>query len=146
MTQQSKKIRDLENRASVSEVCDVLIRFGGLLSPTARHFDVARGTLLRYIERHPEAQAAVEQGREKTVDTAESVLLRTIEGSLPGVTARDQIDAAKFLLTCFAKSKERGYASRVEAEVTGKDGAPLVPLTINIAPEIYDKSNDGKPE
>lgn len=85
----------VESKFSVEEVCDVLTRFAGLVYPAARHLDVSRGALLRYIECHPEAKAAMDAGREQTIDQAESILLRVIEGSLQGCPTRDRMEAAK---------------------------------------------------
>lgn len=108
----------VESKYSVEEVCEVLNRFGGLVYPAARHLDVSRGALVRYIERHPEAKKAMESGREQTIDQAESVILRAIEGSLPGVTPRDRLDAAKLLLMQLDRGRQRGYGERVVQEIS----------------------------
>lgn len=108
----------VESKYSVGEVCEVLNRFGGLVYPAARHLDVSRGALVRYIERHPEAKKAMESGREQTIDQAESVILRAIEGSLPGVTPRDRLDAAKLLLMQLDRGRQRGYGEKVVQEIS----------------------------
>ena len=53
------------------------------------------------------------------------------------------VSTAKYITSTIGK--KRGYTTRIENEVTGKDGAPLAPLTVCISPEIYDEKNDGKP-
>lgn len=124
----------IESKYNVQDVSDILIRFGGLVYPAARHMEVSRSALVKYIERHPEAKKAMEYGREQTIDKAESVILRAVEGSLPGCTSRDQIDAAKILLMQLDRGRRRGYGEKVIQEVTGKDGAPFAPPSIIIQP------------
>jgi hypothetical protein len=75
---------------------------------------------VRYIDRHPEAQKAMEAGREQTIDQAESILLRIIEGSLQGCTPRDRMEAAKMLLLSFDRGRKRGYGEKVIQEVDTK--------------------------
>ena len=133
-----RKAKLIESKFTVAEVSDLLVRFGGLVYPAARHMDVSRSALVKYIERHPEAKKAMEYGREQTIDKAESVILRAVEGSLPGCTSRDQIDAAKILLMQLDRGRKRGYGEKVIQEVTGKDGAPLAPLSIVIQPVKVD--------
>lgn len=116
---QKKKQKHLvESKFSVEEVCDVLTRFGGLVYPAARHLEVSRGALVRYIDRHPEAKAAMEAGREQTIDQAESILLRVIEGSLQGCTPRDRMDAAKIVLMNLDRGRKRGYGEKIEQEIS----------------------------
>ena len=111
------KAKLIESQYTVEEICDILTRFGGLVYPSARHIGVSRGALLKYIERHPEAKKAVESGREQTIDKAESVILRAVEGSLPGCNSRDMIDAAKILLMQLERGRKRGYGEKITQEV-----------------------------
>ena len=101
----------------MEEVCDILTRFGGLVYPAARHIGVSRNALIKYIDRHPDAKKAMEHGREQTIDKAESVILRAVEGSLPGCNSRDRIDAAKILLMQLERGRKRGYGEKITQEV-----------------------------
>ena len=119
-----RKPQLIESKYSVEEVCDILTRFGGLVYPAARHMEVSRGALVKYIERHPEAKTAMENGREQTIDKAESVILRAVEGSLPGCNSRDMIDAAKILLMQLERGRKRGYGEKITQEVNSNQ--PIV--------------------
>ena len=49
-----KSLRNLENRFSVSDVCEALDTFYGLIQPAARRLKCSRMSLYNYIEKHPE--------------------------------------------------------------------------------------------
>lgn len=137
-----KSFRNLENRYTVTEVANVLRKFYGLILPASRELGCSRGALYRFIDRHPEAKKIVEEGRDELLDSAESVLARILNGAM-SASAGERLEAAKYITSTIGK--KRGYTTRIENEVTGKDGAPLAPLTVCISPEIYDEKNDGKP-
>lgn len=137
-----KSYRNLESRYSVAEVANVLRKFYGLIQPASRELGCSRGALYRFIDRHPEAKKIVEEGRDELLDSAESVLVRILNGNI-SASAGERLEAAKYVTSTIGK--KRGYTTRTETELTGKDGAPLAPLTVTISPEIYDEKNDGKP-
>ena len=132
-----KSYRNLENRYTVAEVANVLRKFYGLIQPASRELGCSRGALYRFIDRHPEAKKIVEEGRDELLDSAESVLVRILNGGI-SASAGERLEAAKYVTSTIGK--KRGYTT-----LTGKDGAPLAPLTVTISPEIYDEKNDGKP-
>jgi hypothetical protein len=123
-----RKGKLIESKYTVEEVCDILTRFGGLVYPSARHMGVSRNALVKYIDRHAEAKKAMEHGREQTIDKAESVILRAVEGSLPGCSSRDMIDAAKILLMQLERGRRRGYGEKITQEVNSNQ-----PIVINRA-------------
>ena len=122
-----RKGKLIESQYTVEEICDILTRFGGLVYPAARHIGVSRHALVRYIDRHPEAKKAMEHGREQTIDKAESVILRAVEGSLPGCNSRDMIDAAKILLMQLERGRKRGYGEKITQEVSSNQ-----PIVVNL--------------
>lgn len=121
----------LESRYTVAEIAERLEKYYGIISATARSLGVGRNNLSRYLKRHPEAWEAHKQAREKLVDRAEQTLIQAIEGF--DIDARSAIDAAKFILQ-YMGGDERGYSFKQKVEVTGKEGAPIIPPTIIIKP------------
>lgn len=136
-----KSLRNLENRFSVSDVCEALDTFYGLIQPAARRLKCSRMSLYNYIEKHPELKKNVQQGREKLLDRAESILIQILDGSLDASTG-EKLEAAKYIMSTIGKT--RGYTTKTESEVTGKNGTPLAPIVVNIPSEITDEKNDGK--
>lgn len=85
----------------------------GNLTEAARILGVARMTVYRYCKRYSTIQQALDDEREKWIDTAEQKLMKSVEkGSIPAII---------FFLKTMGKS--RGYVER--QEVTGKDGEGL---------------------
>ena len=76
----------------------------GIVSHVARALGVDRSAVYRARERHPEVRAALEDSRERIVDTAESALLEKIQAG--------DTTAIIFTLKCLGKS--RGYVERQE--------------------------------
>lgn len=126
-----KQAFKLESRYTVSEIAERLEKYYGIISATARSLGVDRSNLSRYLQRHPEAWNAHKQAREKLVDRAEQTLIQAIEGFDNDPKAA--LDAAKFIMQ-YMGGDERGYSFRQKVEVTGKDGAPIIPPSIIIQP------------
>jgi hypothetical protein len=125
----------IESRYTVTEVAECLEKHYGIISAAANELQVGRNNLSRYLKRHPEALEAYKQSRERLVDRAENTLVRALEAFK--ADPKSAIDAAKFILQ-YMGGEERGYSSRQKVEVTGKDGAPLAPLSIVIQPVKVD--------
>ena len=58
-----KLYRNRENRYTVAVVAAVLHRFYGLIPSASRELGGSRGALYRFIDRYPEAETIVEEGR-----------------------------------------------------------------------------------
>jgi hypothetical protein len=121
----------IESRYTVAEVAECLEKHYGIISAAAHELQVGRNNLSRYLRRHPEAWEAYKQSREKLVDRAENTLVKALEAFK--ADPKSAIDAAKFILQ-YMGGEERGYSSRQKVEVTGKDGAPIIPPSIIIQP------------
>lgn len=112
-----KNYRKLESRYSVEQVCEILHKYHGLVLQSSRQLGCSRGALCRFIDRHPEARKAQEEGREAILDLAEGVLIQNL--------GRLDLEAAKFALSTLGK--QRGYTTRTETEVTS-GGEPIRPV------------------
>lgn len=77
---------------------------------------VARSTVSEAVNASPRLKAAVETAREATLDDVETAIE---EKALGG-----DVTAQIFILK--TRGRQRGYSERTE--VTGADGAPLVPV------------------
>lgn len=115
----------------------------GVRTKVAAMLGIARSTVQEYIVRFPEVKEAFHEADNTMLDAVENKLEFFTQGYIPRADGTKekvplalQLDAVKFYLRC--KGKERGYTERVEQEVTGKDGAPLAPLSIVIQPVKVD--------
>lgn len=109
-----KNYRRLENRFSVQEVCETLQKNYGLVLQSSRKLGCSRQALAKYIERHPEAKKAHDDGQAAMLDVAEAVVIQNL---------MDQdLDAAKFVLSTIGKN--RGYTTKTESELSGKLDLP----------------------
>ena len=84
---------------------------------------------------HKEALEAYKQSRERLVDRAENTLVRALEGFKGD--PKSAIDAAKFILQ-YMGGAERGYSTKQQVEISGKDGSPLTPPVIIFEPAKHD--------
>ena len=60
------------------EIAEALQESGGIVTAAAARLRCSRQTIYSYIKRYKQVAAAVEDGREKTLDIAEGALLRLI--------------------------------------------------------------------
>lgn len=87
----------------------------GNVSHACKNASIARASYYEWYNEDPEFKAAVEGIKESLIDLAESALTKQIaEGNTTAIIF--------FLKT---QGKKRGYSEHVE--ITGKDGAPLIP-------------------
>lgn len=125
----------IESRYTVSEVAEYLEKHYGIISAAANEMDVGRNNLAKYLKRHPEALEAYKQSRERLVDRAENTLVRALEGFKGD--PKSAIDAAKFILQ-YMGGAERGYSTKQQVEISGKDGTPLTLPVIIFEPAKHD--------
>ena len=92
---------------------DAIRNSGGIMSTIAEKLGVTWHTAKSYVDKWPETIQAFEDERNRIVDMAESVLVKSIRNG-------DTQDA-KWLLSRLGK--DRGYVER--QETTGKDGDPI---------------------
>ena len=99
----------------------------GNVSAIARELKITRGTLHNNIQASPELKSLLADERERMLDNAEDKLGQAVDSG----------EAWAVCFTLKTQGKERGYTER--NELTGKDGADLVPRKYEI--EIV--KNDG---
>ena len=116
-----KPYKSLERHYTVEEVCDALRKFYGLIKPTSQYLKCSRMTIYRYLEKHPEAKKIVEDGREELLDSAETVLVKILNGGLEASTG-EMLDAAKYVTSTIGKN--RGYTTKTESELSGEVHLP----------------------
>lgn len=115
-------------KVSLEQLIQAADQANGIVSDVARILNIDARTAKRYLELHPEAMAAFNDGRNISLDVAENEL---------HVMIRDRnhprhFDAVVFFLKTIGKT--RGYTEKVEQEVTGKNGSLLIPPSIIIQP------------
>lgn len=96
----------------------------GIQTVIARKLGVNRSTVISYLANDPVLQEAFQQEKESALDLAESKLLQGINEGDP--------ECIRFYLRTVGKN--RGYSERVENQLSGANGAPLVIPTITIQP------------
>lgn len=115
---------------SIAKVEAALRKYKGILSSAAEACGVARTTLYRFMEKHPELKEVRNELDETLLDVAETNVITDLEkGDMK--TTRWYLDR---------KGKDRGYVTR--AEQTGKDGAPLLVNSIKRTIVDPDKPED----
>lgn len=113
-----KTYKSLERHYTVEEVCDALRKFYGLIKPASQYLKCSRMTIYRYLEKHPEAKRIVEEGREELLDSAETVLVKILNGGLEASTG-EMLDAAKYVTSTIGKN--RGYTTKTETQIESQD-------------------------
>jgi len=107
-------------RYSAQEVAEAIITAGGFVTKAARVLGCSPTTVYSYINRHAKCREAVQEARERMLDTAEGKLFQQIlDGNMTAIIF--------YLKT---QGKGRGYIER--QEVTGTDGGAV---TIRV---VYD--------
>lgn len=114
-------------RFSVQEVIQAIEGSGGIKLDIARRLTCDRKTVDKYLQTFPSVKEAYDQEVESVGDDAESVIIDSIRQD-------KTLETAKWYAR--VKLANRGYAER--KELTGADGAPLVPIV-----EMVVKEPDG---
>ncbi len=86
---------------------------GAIMSTIARRLEVSWHTAYKWTHKWDATKQALQDEEERTIDLAESTLLKSIESG--------DIQAAKWYLS--TKGKKRGYSERTE--ITGAEGEPI---------------------
>lgn len=112
-----------KDRYTAQEVIEALQETRGLRALAARRLGCHVGTVDNYVRRYKSVAAVIEQEREAMLDLAEAKLLSAINSG--------EAWAVCFFLK--TQGKKRQYTERVQ--VTGENGAPLVPTTVTLRVE-----------
>ena len=101
--------------ASAQQVIEQLERSHGNIAHAAGKLNTSRATLHKYVNEHATVAAALADIREATKDNAETMLY-------------DRMRTSDTLLIFYLKTqaKDRGYVERVQNEVSGEGGGPVV--------------------
>jgi hypothetical protein len=103
----------------------------GIVTTACKSVGVDRTTFYRYCNDDPAFQSAVDDIDNIALDFAESQLHKQIQNG--------EVSSTIFYLK--TKGKHRGYIEKSQQEITGKDGADLIPR-----PFIVEVVNDAKPD
>ena len=95
---------------------ETLKKHRGIAKDAAHELRMSRSTLYKHLKRNPYLKDALNDIREEALDYVESKLFELIDKGHPS--------AIIFFLKC--QGKHRGYVER--QEVTGRDGAELLPI------------------
>lgn len=106
-------------KATAKQFINLLQKNKGLQIYVAKALNCTRQAVSKRIRENPEIKAAYEAILEEQIDYAENLLMQNM--------GKGDTTALIFYLKC--KAKNRGYVER--QEVTGKDGAPVVPPASN---------------
>lgn len=109
----------MTEKFTIDEVKKALISASGFTSIAAEILNCSQKTINNYVNNYPELNDTLKEIREKTLDFAESKLLKHIKD--------DNFNALKFFLQ--TQGKKRGYIERTEnvnLEVKTFDDLPSV--------------------
>jgi len=98
------------SKYSVQEIGEVLLQHNGYHAPAAAALGVGRSAITRYIAKHPELKEVVYDCTETRLDTAESMLDRSVKNG--------EAWAVCFLLKC--KGQGRGYIEKQQIDFGGE--------------------------
>ena len=105
-----KKRRGAPEKASIRKIIKAIPGTSGLISAIATKLGVHYRTVLRYRDQHESVRHAIEEEKEKMLDTAESnIHVKIQEGDM---------DASKWFLA--RKGKDRGYSEKIDTEHKGE--------------------------
>lgn len=157
MTEENNNVGPGRPTGYQPEYVDIAIQMcarGATMADLAERFKVARSTIYQWLAAHQEFSDAVRVGKEVADErvgfsvyeravgyTYDSVKIMQYEGSPVRVPYKEHVPpdvaAAKFWLTNRQPEKWRDRATN---EVTGKDGAPLIPeaSTRDVARAVLD--------
>ena len=102
---------------TAQQMIDALTATSGNKSAAATAIGCSRNTIDRYIREYATVGQVYEELTVGSIDDAESVLHQFMRGEIEGQSPREQLDAAKYLLSTIGKS--RGYTKRNEVEHSG---------------------------
>ena len=100
-------------KLTYEKVKEALILHNGIVLYAAKACGVARYTLYKFMDAHPDLKEIRANATEELIDIAENRVLEAIE--------KGELKTVRWYLERLGK--DRGYVTR--SETTGKDGAPL---------------------
>ena len=102
---------------TTEQIIQVLEANGGIVLYAAQKLGVHRNTLDRWIKNEPELTKAAGDMTESLLDIAEANLIQMLK--------KGEWEPTRFYLS--TKGRARGYG--IKAEITGKDGGPVMMAT-----------------
>jgi hypothetical protein len=100
----------------VADVEPLVDEYKGNLSAIARKLGVCRATVFNRVQESATLKKRVNDARQTMVDNAESALYKAmLEGNITALIF--------FLKT---QGKDRGYTEKIEQEISGKGGGPVI--------------------
>lgn len=110
------KRRGAPEKASLRKIIKAIPGTNGLISAIAIKLGVHYRTVLRYRDQNESVRQAIEEEKEKMLDTAETNIHKEIQ--------KGDIDTSKWFLA--RKGKERGYTEKIDTEHKGELKTTLV--------------------
>ena len=101
---------------SNAKIIEALKKTHGNFALSARMLQCSRTTIWNRVNKSPELQKIVEEEREGVIDVAEGALHQAVLNGEPW--------AITFTLKGIGKN--RGHSEKIENEITGKDGGPVL--------------------
>ncbi len=83
---------------------------GGIYQQIAKNLKVCRNAVVKYVSKHPETKALIEEERERILDLMEASLIKK-------AIVNDDFKAQQFYLKTIGK--DRGYVEKTETELSG---------------------------
>ena len=125
----------LYTKEKARRICDAVAE-GGQLNTIARELGVCRRTIYEWQARHPQFKADLEKARSLHLDYLQD-RIRELCSAMHEIaasgreTARLELDAAKIEIDAvkweLSKLLPKQYGEKSQMEITGKDGAALLP-------------------
>jgi hypothetical protein len=124
---------------TAQQFIDAIPGSGGIKSTIAQRVGCSWSTVDVYIKKYSTIAAAYADELEGVLDLAESVLLQNIQFVKAAQNDHKKpVDTSDVKWLLSKRGKARGYGDKQELEVTGKDGAPLLPPAIVFEPHQKD--------
>ena len=105
------------NQYTAQQFIDAIADSAGIISTISRRVGCAWHTAQKYILNYPTVKAVYDDECEKVLDLAETVVLQSLKDK--------DVQMAKWYLS--VKGADRGYQKTQHLELTGAEGAPLIP-------------------
>lgn len=117
----------------VSEIC-AMVADGKTIRQISAHFNVAASSIIRWVTSTPQYAEQYTRARDASADSFESEIIEAAMSTDSESAAGDRvkIDALKWVA---ARRAPKRYGDKVQQEITGADGAALIPTTIRLVSE-----------
>lgn len=140
------------------EICEMISNTSFGLERISEHFNVDRSQITRWLQKYPEFRIKYTRAKEEQADYLAEEIMKISDdaskdlisgqfGEMPNsaaiARAKLQIDTRKWLMS---KLKPKSYSDKIDVNVGGQDGNPLVVHTIpqiNIMnPNVADNTDE----